>query len=115
MTKYREECRAGKKGGQPRPCLQVFLPLPICPPEKGLGGRLAPILDAVISRLGEPSTHTICITNRRLRPNYALPVFIGLKVRRYRFSESYKVALKDAQHVVLGPNAEVVHVFSHLF
>jgi transposase-like protein len=50
--------------------LQLWPPLPISPSQRGLDCESAPLLDALDSRLGEPSTHIVC-TAMTVTPHFA--------------------------------------------
>src|SRR5207302_11269783 len=57
----REEFRAKNMGVQLWGCWQVSPSLPISPFRKGLDCELVALLEALDSRLGEPSTRIVCV------------------------------------------------------
>src|ERR1700674_2753511 len=89
----REEFRAKNMGVQLWACLQVSPSPPISPFRKGLDCELVPLLEALDSRLGQPSTRIVCVAMASLRillncgvaePSSALVAVPKVLARRYR-------------------------------
>src|SRR5437016_14335000 len=89
----REEFRAKNMGVQLWGCWQVSPSLPISPFRKGLDCELVALLEALDSRLGEPSTRIVCVAMASLcillncgvaEPSSALAAVPKVLARRYR-------------------------------
>src|SRR2546427_13213568 len=89
----REEFRAKNMGVQLWGCWQVSPSLPISPFRKGLDCELVALLEALDTRLGEPSTRIVCVAMASLRillncggaePSSALAAVPKVLARRYR-------------------------------
>src|SRR2546426_10423197 len=90
----REQFRAQNMGVQLWGCWQVSPSLPISPFRKGLDCELVPLLEALDSRLGEPSTQIVCVAmvaSLRIllnwgvaEPSSALAAVPKVLARRYR-------------------------------